>query len=119
MPTFPVSAVLLQDGFGIERDSAVNRTSMEDGMVKQLKMKSRVLVARSVKYGFRLKADYLAFIVWYQTDINEGADWFDWIDPVDSVTKLARIVSRLSREEPDDPMLTWWTVTFTLETWSV
>lgn len=115
---FPVYAVLLQDGFGVKRDSGVARTPMEDGMAKQLKTKSRVLVKRTVNYGMKTLANYQAFILFYQTTLNFGADWFNWVDPADGATKLARIVSELGGEKPDTPMLDFWVVSFTIETWS-
>lgn len=117
MADFPIYAVLLRD-FSVQRGSAVERTAFEDGMVKQLRKVSRVLVARRVKYGLRTKADYQSFITWFEATIRGGADWFNWTDPVSETVKTARIVSRIDEEAPDDPMLAWWTLSFTIETWS-
>jgi hypothetical protein len=116
--TFPAYAVLLQDGFGVKRKSGVARTEFDDGMTKQLQTKSRVKVARTVKYGLKTLANYQAFITFFQTTIHFGADWFNWVDPVDGVTKLAQIVTELGEEKPDTPLLDFWAVSFTIETWS-
>jgi hypothetical protein len=115
---FPAYAVPLFDGFGQERESAVARTSFEDGMVKQLRTTSRVLLQRSITYGFRSKSDFQAFIAWFQNDIDHGAQWFDWTDPVDNEVKLARIARALEREEPATPTLDFWRVRMVIETWS-
>jgi hypothetical protein len=118
MATFPAYAVLLKDGFSRQRESAVERTPMEDGMQKQLRTKSRVLLKRPLTYGFASLADYNSFITWFQTDVDYGAMWFDWTDPVDSTLKTARIEGgQLRDERPDNATLTYWVVTFTLETW--
>jgi len=118
MAAFPSYMILLRDGFSIKRNSAVQRTEMEDGFAKQRKRWSRVLVSRSVSYGTRTKADYESFITWFNSTINRGADWFDWTDPVTATVKQARIKGGVIEDEaPEDPMLTWWTVKFTLEVW--
>lgn len=117
MADFPTYAVLLREGFSQKRASAVSRTQMDDGMVKQLKTKSRVLVTRPVKYGFPSLAEFQSFIEWYETTIDGGVDWFNWTDPVDSTVKLARIVSELADETPDTPTLDYWIVSFNIETW--
>lgn len=115
--TFPAYATLLREGYMHDRASAVGRSPMEDGMVKQMKKQSAVLMGRPVTYGFKTKADYLSFITFHTTTINRGNDWFNWTDPVDAVVKLARIVNGKIKEEPDDPMLTYWKVSFNIETW--
>jgi hypothetical protein len=115
--TFPDYAILLSEGFGMERDPLVSRTPMEDGFMKQAEFGSVGLVTRTVKYGFRSSSQYLDFIAWHRVVIKNGALWFNWLDPVDGVVKQARIVGgKIAREEPDDPMLTWWTLTFSIET---
>lgn len=119
MADFPTYAKLLDEpGLPIKRLPAVSRTDFEDGMVKQLKTKSRVLVQREVKYKLTSLSDYNSFITWFQTTIKYGADWFNWTDPVDSTVKSARIVSALNIEEPFHGLLTHWRISLTIETWS-
>lgn len=117
MADFPSYAKLRPQEFGEEPDSGVSRTPMEDGMQKQLKTKSRVLVARTVVYGFSSKADYQSFKTWYFTTINHGADWFNWLDPVDNTVKLARIVNKIGKGTPINAHLVDWEIPMTIETW--
>lgn len=119
MATFPAYAKLGFDGFARDRESALDRTQMESGPPKQLKVKSRVMVARPVVYFFDSLSDYNSFITWFQTTINFGADWFDWTDPVDAAVKTARIVNgKLDKEMPRRKTLDRWQIGFTIETWS-
>lgn len=118
MAAFPSYAKVLAGPFGMSRASAVDRTSMEDGFVKQSKVRARVLVKRKIQVMLLTQANYNSFILWFQGDINYGADWFDWVDPVDGVTKLARIVSQLNDETPVGGMITRWIIGFDMETWS-
>jgi hypothetical protein len=119
MATFPAYAKLTFDGNPRQRESALNRTNMEAGPPKQLKVKSRVMVERPVVYNLDTLSDYNNFITFFQTTINFGADWFDWVDPVDGATKLARIKNgQISKEEPRRKVMDRWRVGFTIETWS-
>ena len=118
MAAFPSYAKILYSGFAVKRRSAVKRTEFEDGFAKQAKRWSRVLVERTVSYGFSSKADYESFITWFNTTINRGADWFDWTDPVTSTIKTARIKGGdLEEEVPESTLLTHWKIRFTLEVW--
>ncbi len=118
MATFPTYAILLREGFKVQRASAVKRTEFEDGFSKQQRRWSRVLVARPVVYGFSSKTDYQNFITWFNTQINRGADWFDWTDPTSETAVQARIVGGLLEEEvPFEPTLQKWSVKFTIEAW--
>jgi hypothetical protein len=118
MATFPTYAVLLRDGFKVRRNSAVTRTEFEDGFTKQQKRWSRVLVSRDVVYGFSTKANYLAFLTWFNVDINRGASWFDWPDPTTGIVIQARIASgALEEEVPFEPTLEKWSIKFVIEAW--
>ena len=86
-------------------------------MVKQTKVRSRVLVTRNVLVSFRSQADYNDFIEWFEDDINGGADWFNWTNPETSATVLARIVSGLEQEQPENAHLADWVIRFKMETW--
>ncbi len=96
---------------------AVDRTDMETGPAKQSKRLSRVLVSLAVQYLFTTKADYLAFIAWFNDDISRGADWFTWTDPLDGAPKRARIVGGAIRSKPTNKSHERWIVSFTLEWW--
>lgn len=114
---FPAYAKILFEGYEKDRASAVERTTFDDGMVKQLKTKSRVLVSRAITIRLYSHADYVAFIAWFQNDINGGADWFDLVDPEDGVTRLVRFVNKLDKERA---LLgnSLWDIRATIEHWS-
>lgn len=117
MAALPAYVKLLAEGYEKDRASAVSRTPFEDGMTKQLRTRSRVLITRSLTLGFDSLADYQAFITWFQTTINYGADWFDFTDPEDSVVKSARFVNKLDKERPIFGTGVW-RVSAMIETWS-
>jgi len=118
MATFPAYASLLSEGVTSRRASALERSEMESGPVKQLKSRSRVLLTRSTVYKLATLADYNSFITWFQDTINYGADWFDWTDPIDGILKSARIVSALDSEEPADGTPAFWKIRMSIEVWS-
>jgi hypothetical protein len=118
MPAFPAYAVLLFDGFKEEPVSAVKRTEMESGPVKQLKTVSRVLVPRPARYLLKSKSDYNAWVTWFRSTINWGNDWFDWTDPHDAAIKTARIVGAKYAAKPTRKDLERWILEFRIETWS-
>lgn len=118
MAVWPSYALLRFAGFSQQRQSAVTRAEMEIGPAKQITTASRVMVTRPCQVLLKTKADYLAFITWFRTDIGRGADWFDWTDPVSGTTKSARIVGGLLESEaPQDAGLRIWAVSLRLETW--
>lgn len=116
MSTLPSYVQILRQGFGEIRESGVQRTAMESGPPKVLKVKSRVLVTRELVLRVSSEANYASFITWFQTTINQGADWFTWTDPVDATSKSARIVT-LGRATPDAALANAWRFPVTLETW--
>jgi hypothetical protein len=118
MPAFPAYLKLMREGFGKEPESIVNRTPMDDGMVKQAKAKARALVGRPVKYAADTKADYQNWETFFNTTVNAGADWFDWTDPLDGAVKLARIVQGRYQAVPLKGALTKWVISMRIETWS-
>lgn len=115
--TFPASAKLRVAGFAQRRQAGLQRSPMEAGPAKQSRYLSRVSVQRPVALLFDTRADYQAFIVWFNTEINRGADWFNWTDPVDGIVKLARIVGGELTDEAPAGSLNAWIVQCTLETW--
>lgn len=101
MAALPAYVRKLIDGYEKDRASAVSRTPMEDGMIKQLRFQSRTLVSRAFILQVDSLANYQAFITWFKSTVNYGADWFDMVDPEDNVSKLFRIVNgKLKKEEP-------------------
>lgn len=120
MAAFPSYLVLTPDNFSEQPQPAVWRTEMEGGMPKQLKRHTRVLVERPVLYLAVSKANYLSFLTFVRTTINNGTDWFDWTDPVDGLTKLARIKGGKYEARPWEGIQTLerWEISMTLETWS-
>jgi hypothetical protein len=119
MADFPTYASVLADGYEERPAAAVDRSQMDDGMVKQLQTKSRVLVSRPVSCKFFSLADKNSFMTWFRTTVHYGADWFNWVDKGDGATKLARIVGGKMTVTPvPGTQLTCWIAAFTLETWS-
>jgi len=117
MATFPTTAKLLHSPYRVRREPAVLRTDMESGPPKQAMLRSRVMVAREVRYAFGSLADYQAFIAWFNNDIARGAAWFDWPDPIDDSVKQARIVGGVIDEEEPNRTLDVWVLKFSIETW--
>ncbi len=114
---FPAEPVLLFDGFEEQPPAAVRRTETEDHFVKQMKTVSKVLLKRPVQYLLKSKADKDAFLVFFNTTINRGADWFDWTDPYDAAVKTARIVGGRISLKPRRKGLDRWILGFEIETW--
>lgn len=117
MATLPNTAKILFDGFAEQRESALMRTEMESGPPRQTKVRSRVMVRRSVSILFSSKADYQSFLSWYANDINEGASWFDMTDPVSGTTINARFVGGGLTGSPVNNGLTRWTIKAQIEAW--
>jgi len=75
---FPTTARLLLPA-PLSMDSALLRTNMESGPVKQAKIKSLQNNRRDLVY--RMTGDeYDAFKNWHKTEINRGATYYPWID---------------------------------------
>ena len=116
--TLPSYVKIHASGFGEERESALIRTEMESGPPKQAKVRSRVMVNRPVNLLVSSKADYLTFITWFGSTINQGADWFNFTDPVDGTTKLARIKNGDIKARQGGTLTGPWLINCVLETWS-
>jgi hypothetical protein len=119
MATLPSVAKILFEGFSEQRESALMRTEMESGPPRQVKTKSRIMIKRPISMLFSTKADYLSFLSWYSTDINEGADWFQMTDPVTGSTIDARFVAGTLSGQPVNPGMTRWTIKAQIEAWGV
>lgn len=117
--SFPSYAKILLAGFGEQPEPGVRRTEMESGPPKQLKTKSRVLVQRQARVRVNSKADYLLFLDWVHTTLNQGADWFTWTDPVRGTSVSARIVGgQLGQAMPMATIAGAWVIPCAIETWS-
>lgn len=118
MPTWPSYAHILRDGYTVTRESALQRTEMEDGPPKQTRVRSRVMVRRSFTVRLDAKADYTAFMSWFADAINEGASMFDWTDPVDGTVRQARIVASEGLQQTTvGGKMTQWRIPVVIETW--
>jgi hypothetical protein len=117
-PTFPSYAKLLFSGFSVKRESAVLRSDMESGPARQTKVRSTVMITRSVKIYLPTLANYQSFEAWYSSDINEGASWFNFTDPVSGTSKLARFVNGGYTATPLMGGMAAWTVEAKIETWA-
>lgn len=117
MASWPSYAGIRRDDFAEVRESAVERTEMESGPPKQVRVRSRVMVRREVIVDLETKADYLAFLAWFRDVIFNGAAWFTWIDPVDGLSKQARIVASTELRARPEAGLRNWTIPLMIETW--
>lgn len=117
MSALPSYVGILRDGFAEQRGKGgLVRSQMESGPAKQRRVATRTMVTRSVRLRIDTKANYLAFVEWFKTDLAMGADWFTFTDPVDGVIKLGRFVGGEYSASPQGSN-EYWTVTATLETW--
>lgn len=117
MATFPAYAKVTMSPFSEKRETALLRSDMESGPPKQAKIKSRVLVERSISILILSKANYIAFVTWFSTTINEGADWFSWTDPVTGMVKDARFVGGGMESTPVAGNMEIWNIPAKIETW--
>lgn len=119
MATWPAYAKILRDGFGEEPETALLQTEMDDGPPKVRRVKSRVMVRRSVTVQLASRSDYLAFKAWFSdaAGANKGSAWFDWFDPVSSSTRPAKISGGLISGKPLADVHGAWRLQLTLESW--
>lgn len=118
----PSYAVLAFEGHSYEPQVAVQRTSFEDGSVRQHMMVSRNLVRRPLQYTLCTADDFKSFRKWVRDDLARGARWFMWRDPVkerEGSTDLvrARIVDGEVVYAPIEASLGTWTAELTIEHW--
>ncbi len=116
-PTFPTYAKLLFDGYRQKRESALLRTEMESGPPKQAKVRSRVMLTRTVKIYLASKADFQAFENWYASTLDLGALWFNMRDPVSGTTVLGRFVGGGYSATPIAGKLAAWVIETSIESW--
>lgn len=117
-PTFPSYAKILLSGYQQQRESGLLRTEMDSGPPRQAKVKSRVMLTRTVKIYFESLADFQSFETWYANDCNLGASWFNFNDPVSGTTVAARFVNGGYTATPMAGGINAWQVDAKIESWS-
>ena len=117
-PTFPSYAKILFSGYSQQRESALLRTQMDSGPPRQARIKSNVMLQRTVKLYFSSKSDFQAFETWYQNDCNFGAAWFNFTDPVSGSTVTARFMDGGYTAVPLVGGMSAWEVDAKIESWS-
>lgn len=117
MPTLPSYVEIAFDGFTEKYASNLLRTEMEDGPPKQAKIRYRPLVTRSVNLYLSSKADYISFLSWFSSELEDGALWFDFTDPVTNTIKQARFVGGELTGIPQNAHLANWYIATSIETW--
>lgn len=116
-PSFPAYANIQFSGYGQQRESALIRTEMESGPPRQAKIKSRVMLTRTVKIYLASKANFRAFEAWYANDCNQGAAWFNFVDPVTGNNVAARFVGGGYSATPVVGGMEGWMVDAKIESW--
>lgn len=115
--SLPSYAKILLEGFSQKRGSALLRSEMESGPPRQSKIKSRVMVTRSIVIRLASLEEFNLFETWYANDINEGAEWFSWNDPVSQSQKAARFVDGGYSASPVGDVGMGWKISAQIETW--
>lgn len=90
MPAFPAYGELLLNGFGEQPETALIRTEMETGPVKQAKIRSKENMQFTVTYKYT-SAEFILWKAWRKADIAFGALYFDWVKPLTGEVVQARI----------------------------
>lgn len=117
MATFPAYAQILYSGYSQKKESALLRTEMDSGPPKQAKVKSKVMMVRSVKIYLASKTGFQDFEDWYDTDLQLGSAWFDFVDPVSGSTVQARFKDGGYTSQPMTPDMENWEITAQIESW--
>lgn len=117
MATFPTYAQILYNGYSQKKESALLRTEMDSGPPKQAKVKSKVMVVRSVKIYLSTKTDFQSFETWYDTTLDQGSAWFDFVDPVSGSTIQARFRDGGYTAQPMIADMSKWEVSAQIESW--
>ena len=115
--TLPVYARIMFDSYSQKRDSAILRTDMESGPPRQAKIRSRVMLTRTVRIVIESLANFQLFETWFKDDINYGADFFNMRDPVSKATIEARFVGGEYVSRPLTGTLTLWQIDASIESW--
>ncbi len=74
---WPAYARILGDGYGLGRDTDVERTTFDDGLIDQEKRFTSALRTRQVRGFLESDADLVTFKTWAA---SEAHMWFAWTD---------------------------------------
>lgn len=116
--TLPVYARIMFDSYSQKREPAVLRTDMESGPPRQAKIRSRVMLTRTVRIVIESLANFQAFETWFKEDIQYGSLFFNMRDPVSKTTVEARFVGGEYTARPLTGTLTLWQIDASIESWS-
>lgn len=75
-------------GLAQRQDSDVERSTFDDGLVRQARRRSAALDVRSVTVTVQTQIDYARARAWLR---DHAAGWFAWRDPDDGVLRRARV----------------------------
>ena len=104
MADFPSYTCFQSGSFSESFDPSVERTEMERGPAKQMKLNSRVMVKFTGNLLFKSKADAASFETWYFDTIGR-IGWFNMNHPRTGAAIVARFVGgdigELSPTGPD------------------
>ena len=88
MAAWPAYALVDRDAYGLQQDSDVARTTLEDGAVQQVHRYTEAFDVRKVEAVLKTDADYVRWMAWAR---QYGHTWFAWRDTEDGVTRQVRI----------------------------
>jgi hypothetical protein len=122
IPVFPTMPLLVYDGYKVQPQQNVRRTTYEHGAPRQAPINCRQLVHRVVRYHLCSVEEYEAFRLWVRDEIKFGARWFLWRCPEREKMGLqpflrSRILEGKIDYEPSAKSFNSWEANFTLETW--
>lgn len=117
MATFPAYAQILYKDFSQKKESALLRTEMDSGPPKQAKVKSKVMVVRTVRIYLNSRANFNSFEAWYANDLALGSAWFDFVDPISGITVQARFRDGGYTSQPMSAKMEDWEIAAQIESW--
>lgn len=79
---FPSYARIMLSGFSLERESGLIRTEMDSGPPRQAKIKSVVMMVRTVDIYLPTYQNFVDFDKWYSETLQEGSLPFTFKDPL-------------------------------------
>ena len=115
--TLPSYARLMFNEYQQKRESAILRTEMESGPPKQAKVRSRVMLTRSVKIVIESLDNFKLFETWFKDDLDYGALFFNMTDPVTKLTIEARFVGGEYTARPLIAAMNVWQIEASIESW--
>lgn len=118
MATFPAYAQILYKDYSQKKESALLRTEMDSGPPKQAKVRSKVMITRTVRIYLDSKANFNSFETWYADDLQMGSAWFDFVDPVSGSTIQARFKDGGYTAQPMSAAMENWEIAAQIESWT-